>query len=221
MRKLKNGSLKEQSPPKNSLTPHSITKKLKYEKKTLITLVLLLIGASSFSQLDKKTWLVGGNANFSSGNFESGISIESKQTKALFAPNIGYFFYEKLVSGLKLSYGHNKVSFGSVFLPLEQSTYSFGPFIRYYLLEKEKLINILVESSYMYGNLIQGSQIIGGGKTNTESSTFNIMAGPVVYFNSSVGLEFLVGYSVEKYKKYSGSNKNFTVGIGFQFYLQK
>lgn len=191
------------------------------KKQTLSSLLLLLICSTSFSQLEKKTWLVGGNGSFSSANNTSSIATASKQTKIIIAPNIAYFIIDKLASGLKLTYGRNKVNYGSTFLPLEESSYLIGPYLRYYLLEKEKLINLVVESSFSYGNLIQGSQIIGGGKTSTESSNFSFTAGPVFYFNSSIGLEFLVGFSSEKYKNYIGNNSYFTIGIGFQFYLQK
>ncbi len=60
----------------------------------------------------------------------------------------------------------------------------------------------------------------GGGSTNTQ----RYWIGPVLYFNSSVGIEFLLGYSssvedVEGYQK--ETRKGFQIGIGFQIHLEK
>ncbi len=50
------------------------------------------------------------------------------------------------------------------------------------------------------------------------------MAGPVIFFNTSVGLEFLLGYSssIEDIKdRYKNSIQGFQIGIGFQIHLEK
>lgn len=54
-------------------------------------------------------------------------------------------------------------------------------------------------------------------------SRYSIMAGPVIFLNSSVGLEFLVGYfsnseEVKKIKKIS--ERGIQIEIGFQFFLE-
>ncbi len=53
---------------------------------------------------------------------------------------------------------------------------------------------------------------------------FSIMAGPEIFFNSSVGMEFLLGYSYSKEDVEQANKevrKGFQIGIGFQIHLQK
>jgi hypothetical protein len=50
------------------------------------------------------------------------------------------------------------------------------------------------------------------------------MTGPVIFFNTSVGMEFLFGYSsnIENVKElYKNSLKGFQIGIGIQIHLEK
>ena len=48
----------------------------------------------------------------------------------------------------------------------------------------------------------------------------SFFAGPVFYFNESVGLEFTVGYSTTKSFQIKG-NKSILMGLGIQFHLEK
>lgn len=94
--------------------------------------------------------------------------------------------------------------------------YWIGPFGRYYFLQPNKQVNILADISYQYGFF--------GGISEGKLNTFSAMVGPVVYFNSSVGIEFLLGYSssledVEGFQK--ETRKGFQIGIGFQIHLEK
>lgn len=92
-----------------------------------------------------------------------------------------------------------------------------GPFSRYYLLDTEKPYNILIEAAYQYG--------IGSTKPlNERQSIFSAGIGPVVYFNSAVGLEFLLGYNntVKNAEGYYRSSKNSVqLNIGLQIHLEK
>jgi hypothetical protein len=86
-------------------------------------------------------------------------------------------------------------------------------------LEAEKQTNILVEASYQTG--------IFTGLDNSKGTlnNFSISTGPVLYFNSSVGIEFLLGYANE-IENYSRSVRNekrngFQFSIGLQIHLIK
>lgn len=93
-----------------------------------------------------------------------------------------------------------------------------GPFIRYYFLKPENRANILVESSYQYQFR---KDISPGSDSKLSANIFMISAGPVIYFNSSVGVEFTIGYSSQKYSGITGSNNTIQTSIGLQVHLQK
>ena len=56
--------------------------------------------------------------------------------------------------------------------------------------------------------------------TTYKINSFSFAAGPVLYFNSSVGLEFLVGYSTVKYLHIEGSDNTLQAVIGLQVHLE-
>jgi hypothetical protein len=95
------------------------------------------------------------------------------------------------------------------------------------LLPTEKPFNILVDGSYQYGiERIStanptANQPLNTAITKYNKNTFAFAAGPVIYFNPAVGLEFLIGYSTEKYIHYEGANNTFQVGLGLQVHLGK
>ena len=96
------------------------------------------------------------------------------------------------------------------------SSYSLGPFARYYFLPSDKYVNIFSELSYQYGIT----------KTSQSSSSFNNnkisgIVGCSAFFNTSVGLEFTLGYSSYLYSNNSAKVKSIIAGIGFHFYLEK
>lgn len=95
--------------------------------------------------------------------------------------------------------------------------YAAGPFTRYYFLEKEKTFNLLLDCGYQFGSFIDL------GKKTSNSNTLAIMGGAELYFNSTAGLEVLLGY-YDKTDKFSDGNKRkngFQVSIGFQLHLIK
>lgn len=190
----------------------------------------LFFSSSSLAQLDKKTWLVGGSGAFSSmnDNFSSTtVSSEYTRTGIQISPNIGYFIVDKFVVGLKSSLSWNKnkgLTANTTFSTGTATRFDYGPFVRYYFLDKEKPFNLLADLAYQFGNLKLTDD--KGSRNNVS-----IMAGSVLYFNSSVGLELLLGYKVEKEKLttstgtpqyfYTDIKKGLQVSIGFQFYLEK
>lgn len=191
--------------------------------KMLLTGFILALSVTAKCQLDKKTWLVGGTGNFSSSkkSFGYGTNFQtSNSTTIKISPNIGYFVFDKLAGGIKTSFSFfsEKVdglggSDGNV------TRFEFGPFLRYYFLKKEKRVNIISEVSYQYGTYSTSPS-----KSKGSINTFSFLSGPVIFFNESVGMEFLLGYgsrveSVEQ--EYKDSQKSFLIAIGFQFHLQK
>lgn len=192
---------------------------------TIITIIYCAVTANA--QLEKSTWLVGGAGNFYSSKRDYTSIVNpitngySKELNLTISPNVGYFIMDKFAVGLRpyFSWGKGEsfpydptVSGGTS----DSKRYGIGPFARYYFLDKEKQFNILTDISYQVGIWDVGKK----GKL----SNFSFLAGPVIYFNTSVGMEFLLGYSTqsEELKDFSiNSSKGFTVNIGFQIHLIK
>ena len=61
----------------------------------------------------------------------------------------------------------------------------------------------------------------GDKNANTSKNNFSFSAGPVIYFNSSIGLEFIMSYSSYKFNGIEGRNSNIQIGIGIQAHLIK
>lgn len=190
---------------------------------TIITISFFTVTASA--QLDRSTWIVGGSGNFYSSNREyisfvtPSVNGSSKELSLIISPNVGYFIIDKFAVGLRpyFSWGKGEsTSSNGTIATSNSKRYGIGPFARFYLLDKEKQFNILTDVSYQIGEWNQG----GKGKL----SNFSFLAGPVIYFNTSVGMEFLLGYITqsEELKDFSkNSSKGFSVNIGFQIHLIK
>lgn len=178
----------------------------------LLAIICLLITIKGNCQLTKGNFLIGGNASFSSTKFKNTLTSNYTLTELNISPNIGYFFADKFAFGIRPGYSLTRNNFGNTKSTFEN--FLIGPFARYYFLEKDKRINILSEISYQ--NITTKSP--GNAKTNING--FSFLLGPVLYFNSSVGMEFTLGYSTAKYSK-ELSNNSLQVGIGLQIHLEK
>ena len=180
----------------------------------IFTLITLFLSFSSSGQITKKNWIIGGNAGFSSTNYKSVIGSKSTFTILQISPNVGCFIIDKLATGLRVSlYNSNQKATGTS-TSSKYNTNSFGPFIRYYFLKKSSQTNLLFETSYQYG-------IEKGDSYKNKKNIFSFASGPVIYLNTVVGIEFLVGYSTTKYVGYTRSNNTVQVNIGLQIHLEK
>jgi hypothetical protein len=191
----------------------------------LLTLFALILKTSS-AQLTKGNWLVGGSGFYSFMNYNTTEGNPGqRRTLISLSPDIGYFLADKFAAGLKLRYTKERYKTLSTSANgiSKYTTYSAGPFIRYYILPAEKQFNLLLAGSYQYGH-----ERGGGGSSNVDfdltrfqTHDFSLAACPVIYFNSSVGLEFLAEYTRFKYAKFSGLNSTFQVGFGLQVHLDR
>lgn len=171
---------------------------------------LLFFTVDSFSQTSRGHWILSGNADLNYLRNSSAGSLQYKATLLTIAPSVGYFVVDKFVLGAKPTY-----TFGSNSLNNNGegvSIFSIGPFARYYLLSADKQFNIFTEAGYAYGKNYQNKQ---------EENTFYLLGGPVLYFNTSVGLEFTASYAVTKYPGFDGINRAVRLGLGFQFYFER
>ncbi len=179
-----------------------------------IPLVVLMLFAvtTSNSQISKDNWMLGGivsyaSTKYNSTNFGDPHTSYNWQIK----PNIGYFFVDKLAAGLRA----NISKVGDRDRGQSYTDFNVGPYVRYYLLKADKLVNILTEAGYAFG-FEKGSM-----PGTTSKNAFSFSAGPVMYFNNVVGLEMLLSYSTYKFSKFAGSNNSIMLGVGLQVHLER
>jgi hypothetical protein len=177
-------------------------------KKIELSLFFCLITTLSFSQITKGNWLVGGTGRFSTQSEKLNNSDVNSLLIQL-SPNLGYFFANKVAVGLKPEFSYTQFKYSGT--ENHAIALGVGPFVRYYLLPTDNRINILTEGSYEYLSDLNGY----------HQNIFTATAGPVIYFNSSVGLEATLNY--ETFKSGSGktSAKTFFLAVGFQIHLEK
>jgi hypothetical protein len=175
-------------------------------RKFSVLVLFIILGVASKAQLTKGNWLVGGSGSYMSEKSNDGAVGYKLLT---ITPNIGYFLADKFALGIKsgLSYSEFKTE-----NTRNSTTLLFGPFLRYYFMPTTNQVNLFAEGTYQYAN------------EKPTKQTYNIYtakAGPVIYFNQSVGLELTFEYS------YLGSNPNitysnrFSIGAGLQIHLEK
>lgn len=175
-------------------------------RKFSVLILFIILGVVSNAQLTKGNWLVGGSGSYKSEKSNDGVFSQ----KALnINPNVGYFLIDKFAVGIKPGLGYTEYKFGNT---NKSTTLMFGPFFRYYFLSSTNQVNLFAEGTYQYANQ----------KPNNQSyNIYTAKAGPVIYFNQSVGLEFTFEYS------YLGGDPNytfpkrFTIGAGLQIHLEK
>lgn len=183
------------------------------QKTILFILTIIIFSNTANCQIDKRFWMIGGAASFTSTKYESTAVPGTNRTLIQLSGDVGYFFFDKLAAGLKPGFENSGVKF---FSGLNTSNIlEIGPFARYYFLPKEKIVNILAEASYQFGTVWSTTN------ETLHNNKFSLSGGLSVFFNESVGLELTVGYSTIKYTKSTGLNKSIISGIGFQFYLQR
>lgn len=98
--------------------------------KKIVVLFFMSLSLQSFSQLREKQWLIGGNALFSYSK-----SKELKFTSIQISPAAGYFFKERIATGIRATYSSDTYI---VYDNKDRySTLSLAPFLRYYFLPSD------------------------------------------------------------------------------------
>ena len=180
--------------------------------------------SNSFAQLDKGTYLLGGNGSFYNynGKFNSSNNnTTSKATDIKINASVGYFLIDKFVLGLRPSFSFNRGkligtpnTFGST------TQFLIGPFSRYYFLEKDKQFNILLDAAYLFGT----NSYPFANREKGSINELSISTGLEAFFNTTVGVEFLIGYKVRNedikgITGYSDKKNGVNVSIGLQIHL--
>ncbi|HEY5461895.1 MAG TPA: outer membrane beta-barrel protein [Hanamia sp.] len=171
------------------------------------------------AQLTKGCWLTGGDASFKSITSSPHTSTGSTQSITEISPIIGYFFFDKFSAGLKADILFNHYSIGDPRITSNSSNYLFGPYLRYYFLNGDKIVNLLAEANYEYG--ISTIKNDGVSQKPSKYQQFTFMAGPAFFFTRSVALEFTVGYYYANEIGFNSGNRGFQMGLGFMIHLER
>ena len=190
--------------------------------KKLVAAILLvfLFHHTSHAQLTKGNWMVGGNGSFSTGSYNLGGN-DTKTTSLSLSPSIGYFIADRFPVGLRLNLSnYHDTSFnattGSSAIGNNFSL-SIGPFARYYFFKQvDRPVNLFVEANYSIGYNTEIERI------KYALNRFSFIAGPVLYLNNSIGLEFTIGYYRNYSQQFGGTTTTgFQAGFGLQIHLEK
>lgn len=179
----------------------------------LFFIATILFTISANSQITKGNWMVGGSGSFKSTTSETiKTGSKDKYTYLEISPNIGYFFIDKMAAGIKTSFYYN---------PYEGAYnigFGIGPYLKYYILKPEKLVNVFIQGNYLYYENNNNSDAVGYDKFTSYS--YGVKAGPVIYFNDSIALELALEYLSDNRNKTLIDN-TFLMTIGFQIHLIK
>jgi opacity protein-like surface antigen len=203
-------------------------------KKFTILCLAMAFGITINAQLKKGQWMLGGELDFSSTNFEidqAMVHEDRKFSEFQFSPGIGFFFADKFAGGLRLTIGTSKMDnmLEGVFLTgqqiinrseLKNTQIGISPFIRYYFLPTASKLNIFADGSYTYSSnristetfLYEGP--VGGTsgaqetftRNKSTSSAFTLSAGPAIFINRNVSIELSISYTHENAKSSSFSD---------------
>ena len=172
----------------------------------------ILIITTAKGQLTKGNWMLGGNLSFTSTKYNSTYYTPPTYTNVVLDinPNVAYFVANNFNVGIKTSFNKLiRASDGSSY-----TSFRLGPSCRYYFLDNEQRINFLAEAGYRFG-LEKGDS--GQSSTNMYAGGL----GCVAFFNSSVGIEFMVNYISDKFNDYDGRNNTIQLALGLQVHLIK
>ena len=183
--------------------------------KPVITLLLLIFSCSAFSQVQKNQWLIGGNAAFS---FER--ASELKTTTLQLAPDIGYFFIDKLAGGLRFNFGSttNRWEKDDKY---RNSSMIISPFVRCYFLPATQKVNVFAEGAYGYA-WSKYKDFAYGSSYAYHYHNLSLVAGPAIFLNKHTALEVTVAYNYSTRGSVDSSHSSkFLLGVGLQIHFGK
>jgi opacity protein-like surface antigen len=183
-------------------------------KKITFLIFILSFFSQLHSQINKGAWLFGGTGTFSSIKSSNDLGSNSEISTQING-NAGYFLIDKLVAGLRPEILWDKFKTNSNSNDVSTQL-SIGPFVRYYFLPSDQRVNFFAGAGYAYGTSKVSNQ------NSLHSNSLSLSGGPVIFLNTSVGLELFIGYTSTKVNDDSNTKKNVVqAGIGLQFYLEK
>jgi hypothetical protein len=180
--------------------------------KNYLLFFFITISLTSFAELHKDQWLIGGNAFFSYSKSE-----ELKFVSLQMSPAAGYFFIDKFAGGLRL--GINSDTYKYTDEKFRNSTISVAPFLRYYFFPMTNKVNFLLDGSFGF-SWSKYKHFTPPAMYAYNSHSFSALAGPAIFLNEHTALEMTLGYAYLSRGPIDSTVTNkFQVGIGLQVHL--
>lgn len=181
--------------------------------KNIIVILFMFLSVNTFSQLSKDQWLIGGNALFSYSQ-----SKQLKLSTLQISPGAGYFFKDRIASGIRLGFSAETNYSGEKF---RNTTISIAPFLRYYFFQSVQKVNLFADAGFgfawsKYKNFTYNQLYT----YNYHSLSF--MIGSAVFLNEHTALEITLGYTyLSRGPVDSTVTNRLQIGIGLQIHLGK
>ena len=175
-------------------------------KKVLFLSAIAFAGLTSFAQTSKSSWLVGGSLGFSSTKIDGSESTSSSNVE--FSPKAGYFIGNDIAVGINLDLSTSTEGLRSY------SQSGYGTFVRYYFPAKSKTAKLFGDFDMTFLNKKEN-------KSSFNSTRFGLGLGGVYFANKNVGLESIIGYSIENAPEYVNTIKTWGMKVGLQVYFGK
>jgi hypothetical protein len=181
----------------------------------LMSIIMLVLSLSSYGQIEKGNYLLGGTGNlgFSSNEGRSSFNIGIR-------PNVGYFLTDKiaLTTSIPLSFYTDK----SENWQSRSVCYGLVPGLRYYFAKKEKSAFFASTSFGIFQSKSKTeSESNNPFNINKSSNTYtsaNLAVGYVYFLNKSIGLETTLGYNRSNSTHYNAQSA-IDVNFGLQIYF--
>ncbi len=185
------------------------------------------------AQTNKGSFLIGGDASYTSSK-NTVMGNETKQTQISINPTVGYFIIDNLVLGASLPLSFSQSRSSGFQSDSKSSSITLGPLARYYVPIGK--YSIFTEVKYTLGLIkvegptfdpISGSVIFLTNKGKDKILSFGL--GTTYFINESIGIE-VGAYYIKQNVEYENSemfiipdfeSEDFTLRVGFQFYLAR
>ena len=180
--------------------------------------LLLILTTTSFTQIKKSQFLVGGRINFESTKNENSINPTYETKNFFVSPNIGYFIIDKMAGGLRMDIGSYNSKSENV--ETHQINFSISPFLRYYFLPLHKKVNAFIDVSYIHNKTKWSSDSNPGYYEKAKG--YYLSAGPSIFLTDQIALEFTLGYKHTNSDNFGNTRVNiFNSGFGLQIHFGK
>jgi hypothetical protein len=201
--------------------------------KTTWTFILLTFCITTYAQIQKGRWLVGGSL---SGSYQKGGALNNYRESSIQAPiQFGYMVGSGVAIGLRgqARYSEAKFemrstsyypyySYGTTYeVIIKSELYSVGPFVRVYVLPNNQKFNCYIEPHVGYGKYKGSDRLIVTGKSDNNYLNYNLSIAPVVFLNPNTSLEFILAYNYTSFNHSETNAFSYLFGVGFQTFLGK
>jgi hypothetical protein len=192
----------------------------------IIILTFITFCKTLHAQTEKNAWIFGviGNGFFYKDKYENSTFDPDIQkiNQVNISTNTGYFTFDNLAVGIRVGINlANGEDLSGVSGKWKSNAFFSGPFVRYYFMNNVRNFNVLVDGCYQAGRIYE--------KNNTGGPfrQAKLMFGPEIFFNSSIGMEFLVGYmhqtesNTDPQIGYIYKRSGLLASLNFQIHLSK